>query len=708
MISNNARFSATTLSPDLRFLAGGGKATQLILERDWTGHPLGDPAGWPAILKSQLSTILNSPESMILAWGKTTLSFFFNETYIPLLGPRVGWAMGSPFSEVWADGWAQAKPIIDDAFAGKGQRFNDLPWKLDTDRGAADTWFSFSYSRILDEAGDIAGLFILTNETTARVLSDAALLHAQAQLLRLNVTLEQQVAARTADRNQLWQLSSDVMLVADFSGTIQAVNPAWTHVLGWQEAELVDRPLFDFVHPEDVASTIGAAQNIGCGHAVTRFTNRYRHKDGSYRDIVWNASPGDGKIIAVGRDSTEELARARALEAAEGQLRQAQKMEAVGQLTGGIAHDFNNLLTGVMGNLELLERRVAQGRTDDTERFIVAAQQAGRRAASLTQRLLAFSRRQTLDPRATDVNRLIDGMVELLRRTVGPATAIRIDPDPELWTAMIDPTQFENALLNLCINARDAMPDGGRLTIATRNVAFDAVAANERDLAPGSYLSICVEDTGTGMSAETIDHAFEPFFTTKPIGQGTGLGLSMIYGFARQSGGQVRIDSILGEGSTISVYLPRHAGNAVPHDDTTPDVSMPARGGGTILLIDDEASIRHLIDEVLDDLGYTVIGAADGAAGIKVLQSGARIDLLITDVGLPNGMNGRQVADLARLLRPELKILFVTGYAEGTAFGNDPLEPGMELLTKPFTMHQLVNKVADMMPRTLAAHRGGG
>ncbi|WP_010160986.1 hybrid sensor histidine kinase/response regulator [Sphingomonas sp. PAMC 26617] len=702
MISPDPRDPAL-LAPDLRFLAGGGAATQLILARDWSDHPLGEPADWCDTLKSQISTILNSPESMILAWGAETLSFFFNETYIPLLGPRVAWAMGSPFREVWADGWDQAKPIIDDAFAGRSQRFSDLPWKLDTDRGLAETWFSFSYSRILDSTGKIAGLFILTNETTDRVLSDAALLRAQADLLDLNATLEQQVAARTTDRNRLWQLSSDIMLVADFDGTINAVNPAWTHVLGWSEAELLGQPLFGFIHPDDLENTISAAQGIGEGHVFARFGNRYRHKDGSYRDIVWNAGPGDGKIIAVGRDSTEDKAKARALEAAEGQLRQAQKMEAVGQLTGGIAHDFNNLLTGVMGNLELLERRLARGQVDDSERFILAAQQAGRRAAALTQRLLAFSRRQTLDPRATDVNRLIHGMEDLLRRTVGPATTIHVAGAPELWTAMIDPTQFENALLNLCINARDAMPDGGTLTITTENAWFDEATARDRDLAAGPYLAVCVTDTGTGMSAETIDHAFEPFFTTKPIGQGTGLGLSMIYGFARQSGGQVRIISTLGQGSTICVYLPQHAGAAVPQEETASDAPLPVARGGTILLIDDEASIRHLIDEVLDDLGYTVIGAADGAAGIKVLQSGARIDLLITDVGLPNGMNGRQVADLARLLRPELRILFVTGYAETAAFGNGPLDDGMELLTKPFTMHQLTAKVADMLPGTPSA-----
>lgn len=390
-------------------------------------------------------------------------------------------------------------------------------------------------------------------------------------------------------------------------------------------------------------------------------------------------------------DRTSELM------AAEEALRQAQKMEAVGQLTGGLAHDFNNLLTGMMGNLELLQLRLARGRLEDSERFILAAQGAGRRAASLTQRLLAFSRRQTLDPKPTDVNRLISGMEELLRRTVGQNCEIEVVGAAGLWTANIDAGQLENALLNLCINARDAMPDGGRITIETANKWLDDRAARERDLPPGQYLSLCVSDTGTGMSAYTIEHAFEPFFTTKPIGEGTGLGLSMIYGFARQSNGQVRIYSEVGSGTTICIYLPRHLGEAAEIDEETSSMPIARSGGETILVVDDEATIRHLLDEVLEEAGYAVIGAHDGATGLKILQSDRRVDLLITDVGLPGGINGRQVADAARLLHPDLKILFITGYAENAAVGNGHLEPGMQLLTKPFTMDALAAKVTDMM-----------
>ncbi|WP_428968803.1 ATP-binding protein [Sphingomonas sp. Xoc002] len=649
------------------------------------------PETWPEGLKVALSLLLNSPESMILAWGRDDLTFFFNDTYIPLLGPRRDWAMGTPFKDVWSDAWEQAKPIIDEAFAGRSQRFNDLPWKLDTDRGAADTWFTFSYSRVLDAEGEIAGLFVFTNETTARVLADAALKESQAQLKAANLILEQRVEERTAERDRVWQLTNDLMATARLDGYLVQVNPAWTRLLGWVEAELLSRPFVEFVDAADHAETARVVAQLAAGEMVTGFVDQVLASDGSFRTIMWTAVPdvGSDLFYIIGRDLTEQ-------HRTEEALRQAQKMEAVGQLTGGLAHDFNNLLTGMMGNLELLQHRVARGRLEDLDRFILAAQGAGRRAASLTQRLLAFSRRQTLDPRPTDVNRLINGLEDMLRRTMGPETSMEVVGAGGLWTACIDAGQLENALLNLCINARDAMPDGGRLTIETANKWLDDRSARERDLPPGQYLSICVTDTGSGMDQHTINRAFEPFFTTKPLGHGTGLGLSMIYGFARQSGGQVRIYSELGMGTTICIYLPRYVGDA--EDDVEEMVAaLPDHGSGTILIVDDEATIRHLVNEVLDEVGYTVIGAADGAAGLKVLQSGARIDLLITDVGLPNGMNGRQVADAGRSLRPGLKVLFITGYAENAAVGNGHLEPGMELLTKPFTLDALTNKVNEMI-----------
>jgi PAS domain S-box-containing protein len=521
---------------------------------------------------------------------------------------------------------------------------------------------------------------------------------AVAQLERLNETLEQQVEERTRDRDRIWRLSTDVMLVARFDATIVAVNPAWTTLFGWSEAELVGRSFLDLVHPDDAASTAAAAGDLSDGSLIPRFENRYRHKDGSYRWLSWTAVPDERFIHAVGRDVTAERNAAQALARTEEALRQAQKMEAVGQLTGGIAHDFNNLLTGISGSLELLQTRMSQGRLTDLDRYMTAAQGAAKRAAALTHRLLAFSRRQTLDPKPTNVNALVHGMEELIRRTVGPAIHIEVVGAAGLWPALVDPPQLENALLNLCINARDAMPDGGRITIETANKWLDERAARERDLPPGQYLSLCVTDTGTGMTPDVIARAFDPFFTTKPTGQGTGLGLSMIYGFARQSGGQVRIYSEVGQGTTMCIYLPRHYGEA-DGEDRMPDLSTAPRAeqGETVLIVDDEPSIRMLVTEVLEDLGYTAIEAADAASGLKVLQSDVRIDLLVTDVGLPGGMNGRQMADAARVGRPDLKVLFITGYAENAAVGNGHLEPGMAVLTKPFVMEALASRIKDLI-----------
>ncbi|NVL53124.1 response regulator, partial [Pseudomonas syringae pv. actinidiae] len=375
------------------------------------------------------------------------------------------------------------------------------------------------------------------------------------------------------------------------------------------------------------------------------------------------------------------------------------KMEAVGQLTGGLAHDFNNLLMGVTGNMELLLSRIRQERFTELDRYINAALEGSRRAASLTHRLLAFSRRQTLAPKATDVDVLIAGMDELIRRTVGPAIDMQVVASRGLWSTLVDPHQLENSLLNLCLNARDAMPDGGRLLIQTANRQLNASAATQYELPPGRYVELSVTDTGTGMAKEVIDRAFDPFFTTKPTGMGTGLGLSMIYGFARQSGGGVRIGSTLGEGSRICIVLPMHEGDAetVALDEGLLTIAPQSAGDETILVVDDEPAVRLLIAELLEDLGYAVLQAERGADALVVLQSKAAIDLLITDVGLPGGMNGRQVADAAREVRPDLKVLFVTGYAENAALAHDTLEPGMYVLPKPFAIAELIGRVTELL-----------
>jgi PAS domain S-box-containing protein len=384
-------------------------------------------------------------------------------------------------------------------------------------------------------------------------------------------------------------------------------------------------------------------------------------------------------------------------ERAEEQLRQSQKMEAVGQLTGGLAHDFNNLLAGIAGSLELLQLRVEQGRTAELGRFIVTAQESAARAAALTHRLLAFSRRQTLEPKPTAVNSLAAGMSELIARTVGPSVTMQITEAPDLWVTLVDPNQLENALLNLCINARDAMPDGGRILIEAGNLALDGRAARMRNMPAGQYVSLSVTDTGSGMAPDVMERAFDPFFTTKPIGQGTGLGLSMIYGFVQQSGGQVRIHSVVGRGTTVSLYLPRYLGEVRPAAAEPTTAAPRAEAGETVLVVDDEPAVRMLVTEVLQELGYHAIEAADGPSGLDVLRSSARIDLLVSDVGLPGGMNGRQLADAGRALRPDLKVLFITGYAENAVMSGRQATPGMSVLVKPFALDDLGMRIKSLI-----------
>lgn len=540
---------------------------------------------------------------------------------------------------------------------------------------------------------------------TERARSEAALRDSEAQFRVFAQATPIQIWASWADGSLYWFNPQ----VYAYSGLAEGALDGTT---GWGK----------IVHPDDLDwASERWVQALASGQ-VYENEFRIRRHDGVYRTFMVRAEPvhdEEGRILRwVGsntdiedlRRQSAELARfnetleeqvaerTSALMQAEEALRQSQKMEAVGQLTGGIAHDFNNLLAGISGSLELITNRIAQGRHAEVERFTVAAQGAAKRAAALTHRLLAFSRRQTLDPKPTDPNRLIRGMEDLVRRTTGPGIEVEVVAGAGLWPVLIDAHQLENAVLNLCINARDAMPNGGRLTIETGNRWIDARTAKAQDLEPGQYVSICVSDTGTGMAPEVAARAFEPFFTTKPLGEGTGLGLSMIYGFVRQSGGQVRIYSEAGEGAMICLYLPRHFGE-VDDADLIPEVEQAprAQAGETVMVVDDEPTVRMLVAEILHELGYQCIEASDGVAGLKLLQSGARIDLLVTDVGLPGGMNGRQMADAARIDRPDLKVLFITGYAENAVVGNGHLDPGMHVMTKPFAMEALGSRIRELI-----------
>jgi PAS domain S-box-containing protein len=513
-----------------------------------------------------------------------------------------------------------------------------------------------------------------------------------------DITLER---ASAAERERIWNSTNDLMGTVGPDGLLRSVNPAWSRLLGYNDAEMLGRPFSALLAAEDRDAIAGVIERLAAGESVRDLEDSLVHADGRRSLIAWSAEPFDGVFYIVGRNVTEQRA-------AEEALRQSQKMEAVGQLTGGIAHDFNNLLQGITGSLALIQKRIAQGHLGELDRFIGGAMNSANRAAALTHRLLAFSRRQPLDPRAVSANPLIESMEDMLRRTLGERINLKFDLGAELWPTMCDPNQLESAILNLVINARDAMPDGGSLTIATCNLELEAGHRRRpRDVQPGEYVRISVTDTGTGMSADTISKAFEPFFTTKPIGQGTGLGLSMIYGFARQSGGSVKIDSEVGSGTTVLLYLPRHQGATRAEDPVRPpDITRPSKRNETVLVVEDEPVVRSLIVEVLNDLGYHALEAGDGPAGLAILESKRRIDLLITDIGLP-GMNGRQIAEVARQSRPNFRVLFMTGYAENAAAASGFLEKGMSMITKPFAMDMLALRIRESLEEPVPAAAQG-
>jgi PAS domain S-box-containing protein len=495
------------------------------------------------------------------------------------------------------------------------------------------------------------------------------------------------------------------IFMLDPEGKVTNWNTGAQHIKGYTADEIVGQHFSRFYTPEDREAGV-PRKALQTAEREGRFAAEgwRQRKDGTrfWANVVIDAIRDEnGALLGfakVTRDLTERREAELELQRSQAALFQSQKMEAVGQLTGGLAHDFNNLLLGIAGSLELMKARLAQGRINELERYITAAEGAASRAATLTHRLLAFSRQQTLEPKAVNANRLVSDIEELVRRTVGPGIAIETVLAAGLWPCFCDPNQLENAILNLCLNARDAMPDGGRLTIETANTRFDHAGAIEGDMPRGQYVVICVTDIGAGMPPEVAARAFDPFFTTKPTGKGTGLGLSMIYGFATQSGGHVRIQSEVGHGTTVKIYLPRHSGKPVEDNLGDRPRQLPrAEAGETVLVVDDEPTVRMLVGDTLADLGYKTIEAGDAESGLKVLESDAKIDLLISDVGLPGGMNGKQMADKARASRPNLKILFITGYAENSAVANGHLEPGMHVMSKPFPMETLAARIRSIM-----------
>jgi PAS domain S-box-containing protein len=495
------------------------------------------------------------------------------------------------------------------------------------------------------------------------------------------------------------------IFMLDPDGHVSSWNPGAERAKGYAADEIIGEHFSRFYTPEDVEERV-PWKALETARREGRFAAEgwRQRKDGSqfWASVVIDAIKNEaGEVVGfakVTRDLTERREAQIELEKSQHALFQSQKMEAVGQLTGGVAHDFNNLLTGITGSLDLMKMRLAQGRLNELERYITAAQGAASRAATLTHRLLAFARRQTLEPKVVNANQLISNMEEMVRRSVGPNIHVETVLAAGLWNCLCDPNQLENAVLNLAINARDAFgPDGGTITIETANSWVDDKEAAERGMDRGQYVAMCVTDNGSGIAPEVMARVFDPFFTTKPTGQGTGLGLSMVYGFAKQSNGLARIYSEVGVGTTVKIYLPRHHGKSEDKESEGGSTELPRAEGETVLIVDDEPTIRMLIADTLGELGYRAIEAADAASGLKVLESDVEIDLLISDVGLPGGMSGKDMVDAARMHRPKIKVLFITGYAENGAITTGNLDPGVEVMSKPFSMDKLAARIRSII-----------
>lgn len=490
----------------------------------------------------------------------------------------------------------------------------------------------------------------------------------------------------TDGREKIWTISRDLYVVLARDGRFRDTNPAWQSELGYEASELVGLDLEALVHADDLDRARDAVSQMFDGDVVEDLELRLRTKDGNYRWFAWTGVPDGNVIYGMGRDTQ----RRRDMDE---QQRHAQKLEALGRLTGGIAHDFNNILGGIGGAIEVVAERLDNGRLDGTRRLLDAASGAVKRAAGLTHRLLAYARQQALSLSDVDANALVRELDLLLRPLIGEQVTLDLQMQDGLWRTLSDASQLESAVLNLAINARDAMPTGGMMTIRTRNVERADIGRGRRD-----YVVITVSDTGTGMSQSVVEKAFDPFFTTKAIGQGTGLGLSMVDGFARQTGGRAIIESSPGAGTSVSLWLPRHVGeNAAVHAHV--DAALVRGKGQHVLLVEDEEMLRSIAREVLEEAGYRVSDCAEAYEALHLIDAGPPPDILVTDIGLP-GMDGRQLALAVRETLRNVPVLFVTGYA-WDAFADTPALPERTaMLSKPFSVHALIDAVADLLGTT--------
>ncbi len=693
-------------SKDYPFLSGGGEAASIIAGFGWASTPLGPIEGWPGGLKTTIALILRSPVPIVTLWGTDGI-MIYNDAYSAIAGGRHPALFGSKVREGWPEVADFKDNIMAIGLAGGTLAYRDLPLTLYRNGGKPErVWLNLDYSPLLGDDGTPVGVMAIVVEITDRIRVERAL-----------------DAEREGLKRMFDQAPGFIAMVEGPDHRFTMANPAYRTLSGGRLlVGLTVAEALPEVVEQGFIGLLDEVRDTGEPHVGERTPINLLQEDGTlekrYLDFVYQPiRADDGTITATfiqGHDVTEQHQTEVALQAlnntleqrviaevyarskVEEQLRQIHKMEAVGQLTGGIAHDFNNMLAVISGALNLLKRKRARGETD-FDRFIDAALEGAQRAATLTQRLLAFSRQQPLAPEPLVVNRLVASMSELLTRTLGEHINIETVLAAGLWQVRADPAQLENAVLNLAVNARDAMPEGGRLTIETQNAFVDEAFAAEFALASGQYVLLAVTDSGSGMTPEVIARAFDPFFTTKGVGRGTGLGLSQVYGFVRQSGGHVKIQSGIGVGTTVRIYLPRHHGESeVPAAKPLAAAARQGNNSEVILVVEDDSRVRTLSVESLRELGYTVIEAGSPRAALAVVDGPETVTLLFTDVVMPE-MSGRELADLAQVKRPGLKVLYTTGYTRNAIVHNGMLDPGTSLLAKPFSIEELARKVRQLL-----------